>query len=338
MKKNICFMLFAITSCCIQLKASDGIDSEQQRNKRNLAVFLDSEVDDIASVYAVINAHKQGLLGEIIFVVTGYKTETSAQLVRNHLILSGMCAIPVYAGTTLEAIAEQEIQAIASTVKFDQKANYVREMELHISPEHIETYQKSVTFSNVQDAIFDFFTRKGYEIDIYFTTNPLNETDTKQICERYKPVRHSFVENEENFVKSRNKKLNGVIDLCIESGIAYDLILITRFDLLFQKDFDKSNIKLDSFNLVSILEKPHLICDNFYLFPATYLDIFSKIVKKNLNTSFHMIQEELYTELPENAINYILNEHCVIADLSFYKIVRTLYVKPVNPNRFKLIY
>jgi len=197
-------------------------------------------------------------------------------------------------------------------------------------------YEKS--YENYKQFIFDFFTRKGYDIDIYFTTNFLNETDRKEICKRYNPVRHSFVENEENFVKSRNKKLNGVIDLCIESGIAYDLILITRFDLLFQKDFDKSNIKLDSFNLVSILEKPHLICDNFYLFPATYLDIFSTIVKKNLNTSFHMIQEELYTELPENAINYILNEHCVIADLSFYKIVRTLYVKPVNPNRFKLIY
>lgn len=159
MKKSIRFMLLALTSCCLQLKASDGIDSEQQRNKLNLAVFLDSEVDDIASVYAVINAYKQGLLGEIIVVVTGYKTETSAQLVRNHLILSGMCSIPVYAGTTLEKIAEQEVQAIASAVKFDQKANYVREMELHISPEHIETYQQSVTFSNAQDAIFDFFTR-----------------------------------------------------------------------------------------------------------------------------------------------------------------------------------
>ena len=193
-------------------------------------------------------------------------------------------------------------------------------------------YEKSC--ENYKHFIFDFFTRKGYDIDVYFTTNPLSETDKKQICERYKPVRHSFVENEENFVKSRNKKLDGVVDLCIESGITYDLILITRFDLLFQKEFDKSNIKLDSFNLVSILEKPHLICDNFYLFPATYLEIFSSIVKKNLNTTFHMIQEELYAELPENSVNYILNEYCLIADLSFYKIVRTLYVKP---NRFKLI-
>lgn len=190
MKKSICFMLFALTSCCIQLKASDGIDSEQQRNKRNLAIFLDSEVDDIASVYAVINAHKQGLLGEIIFVVTGYKTETSAQLVRNHLILSGMCAIPVYAGTTLEAIAEQEIQAIASTVKFDQKANYVREMDLHISPEHIETYQQSVTFSNAQDAIFDFFTRNT-NIDLLCLTAVTDILPVLRECDLSKHI-HSI--------------------------------------------------------------------------------------------------------------------------------------------------
>ena len=44
MKKSRRFMLFALTFCCIQLKASEGIDLEQQRNKRNLAVFLDSEV------------------------------------------------------------------------------------------------------------------------------------------------------------------------------------------------------------------------------------------------------------------------------------------------------
>jgi hypothetical protein len=197
---------------------------------------------------------------------------------------------------------------------------------------YVVDYEKS--YENYKKFIFDYFSSKGYDIDIYFTTNMLNDVNRKKICERYKPIRHSFLKNEENIIKSRNKKLNNVLDLCIESGITYDLILITRFDLLFQKEFDKSNIKLDSFNLVSILEKPHLICDNFYLFPAAYLETFSSIVKKNLDTNFHMIQEELYKELPKNAVNYILNENCLIAELSFYKIVRTLYVKP---NRFKLI-
>ena len=39
-------------------------------------------------------------------------------------------------------------------------------------------------------------------------------------------------------VRCRNKKIDEVVDLCLNSNKHYDLVLITRFDLLFRKDFD----------------------------------------------------------------------------------------------------
>jgi hypothetical protein len=178
------------------------------------------------------------------------------------------------------------------------------------------------SYENYKKYIFDYFKNKGYDIDVYFTTNMLDDKDKKEICDKYNPVKCNFMENEKDRIISRNTKFNDVIDLCIESGIAYDLILITRFDLLFQKDFDKSNIQLDKFNLVSLLEKHDFICDNFYLFPYKYLHIFSNICKNKLNHIFHCIKNDLHQKIGIDSINYILNENTYIRYLSFYKIVR----------------
>jgi hypothetical protein len=179
----------------------------------------------------------------------------------------------------------------------------------------------NLSYNNYKQFIFDFFKKKGYDIDVYFATNILNDEDRKNLCEKYNPVKCSFIENA-NHTISRNNKLDNVIDLCLDSGILYDLILITRFDLLFQKDFNKSNIQLSKFNLVSVLEKDHLICDNFYLFPYKYLTGFSKVVKKNITISHHFIKKDIESMLPDNPVNYILNERCFIRLLSFYKILR----------------
>jgi hypothetical protein len=183
-------------------------------------------------------------------------------------------------------------------------------------------YEKS--YDNYKKFIFEFFINKGYDIDVYFTTNKLDEEDTKTICEKYNPVKCNFIENKGNHILSRNSKLINVINLCLESEITYDLILMTRFDLLFQKDFSESNIQLDKFNLVSVLEYQYTICDNFYLFPYKYLDTFLKIAKNNLNNSFHTIKKELYIKINSNSINYILNENCHVSNLSFYKVYRTI--------------
>jgi hypothetical protein len=181
-------------------------------------------------------------------------------------------------------------------------------------------FEKS--YENYKEFIFDFFKKKGYDIDVYFATNILDNNDKIKLCKTYKPINYTFVKNGKNKTISRNKKLQSVINLCLKSQKNYDLVLITRFDLLFKKDFDKSNIKLDKFNLVSILQKSYQICDNFYLFPYKYLKNFSYVVTKNIDKSHHYIQKDIENFLGGPNINFILNEHCYIAKLTFYEIVR----------------
>lgn len=177
------------------------------------------------------------------------------------------------------------------------------------------------SYNNYKKYIFEYFENKGYEIDIYFCSNKLDENDSLDIIKTYNPVKCSFIDNDINRTLSRNKKLDNVIDLCLDTKNKYDLVLITRFDLLFKKNFNESNINFNKYNLVSILESLNIICDNFYLFPYKYLQHFSKIVKKNLHSSFHNIKHDIENINGYDFINYILNENKSIGNLSFYKIV-----------------
>ena len=192
------------------------------------------------------------------------------------------------------------------------------------------------SYENYKQFIFEFFSNKGYNIDVYFTTNILDDKNKKEICEKYKPIRTNYIEdiksNTTNYhILNNNNKLYDVINLCLESEFTYDLILITRFDLLFKKEFEKSNIQLDKFNLVSILEQNDYVCNNFYLFPYKYLRVFSNIITNNLNKNLKFVQQELYDNVNIGSINYILNENTDINNLSFYKIVR-------NPSVIETIY
>ena len=180
------------------------------------------------------------------------------------------------------------------------------------------------SYDNYQRYIFDYFKGKGYDIDVYISTNKLNsDDDIAEIIDKYKPVKYLIADDCEDYIISRDKKLESAIDLCIEGGGEYDLVLITRFDLLFQKDFADSNIHLDKINIVSVLERPNLICDNFYLFPHKYLKDFQKVIRKCANINHRNIKNDLEKIAP---INYILNENRDISELSFYKIAKTSYI------------
>ena len=181
-------------------------------------------------------------------------------------------------------------------------------------------YNKS--YHNYKKHIYKYFEDKGYVIDVYFSTNISNQQEHKKIIEIYKPISYSFLKDNKNKLLSRNEKLLDVTKLCLNSNIKYDTVLITRFDLKFKKNFDKSNIKLDKFNLVSVLEKKKYICDNFYLFPFSKLKAFNYIVKKNFKESFHNIRKELENIENKKFVNYILNENNFVSKLSFYKIYR----------------
>lgn len=185
-------------------------------------------------------------------------------------------------------------------------------------------YQKSV--QNYQEYIFNYFKQLGYQIDVYLSTNNLSKKDKTRLISIYKPVKFSFHKNNKNQNRrtARNEKLYSVILLCLQSKVSYDLILITRFDMMFKKKFNESNINLKKFNLVSTLQKKNLICDNFYLFPYEVLKEFLNIVKRNRHKSFHPIKKEIHNIKNNKFVNYILDEKKGIGFLSFYQIVRTI--------------
>lgn len=185
-------------------------------------------------------------------------------------------------------------------------------------------YKKSV--ENYKKYIFDYFKNKGYDVDIFFSTNPPTTTkDEKELIETFNPVNYTFVNNEKSNYLSKQTKLCSVIKLCLDSNITYDNVLLTRFDLLFKKDFDSVNIDMNKFNLVTILEKSIVVCDNFYIMPYKMLDIFYKIIKNKSRT--HYIKEDLEKLIGEDLINYIDPfpddaKGRKIKHITFYEIVR----------------
>ena len=60
-------------------------------------------------------------------------------------------------------------------------------------------------------------------------------------------------------------------------------------NLLFQQKIP-IDLNLNNFYLISTLEHPDYICDNFYLFPYKYLNNFYKIANKNINIMFHLLK------------------------------------------------
>jgi hypothetical protein len=181
------------------------------------------------------------------------------------------------------------------------------------------------SYKNYKKYIFKYFNDLGYEIDVYFATNNINKEKLSELLLKLNPVEYKVLNCEDNYSNSRNKKLKSVVECCINKGIKYDLVLITRFDLIFKKNFGETNMNLNKFNLVSSLEEKHLICDNFYLFPYILLEKFYNMIKKNLTNNFHLIQSDMKSINGE--INYILDEKCHVAELSFYKISRHVKYK-----------
>ena len=168
--------------------------------------------------------------------------------------------------------------------------------------------------SSQREMIYKYFTDLGYTIDIFLCTNPSSLQD--QVVKDYKPVAFRF----ENGCRGHKIKIvfDLVWDYSKENNIEYDLILLTRFDIKFMIPLAESNIKLDHLNIVSILEEPDLICDNFYLMPGCYLESF-KAVSKKAGSHGHQLKAKL--ERLFN-VNYMFDQHCVVANLKFYKIIR----------------
>ena len=100
-------------------------------------------------------------------------------------------------------------------------------------------YKKSL--ENYKTFIFEYFEKLGYKIDVFFATNEIDNDEKEKLLEIYKPVDCIFLEHANEKRTGRNEKFRNVIDLCVKhKDNNYDHVLITRFDLLFQKNFQES--------------------------------------------------------------------------------------------------
>ena len=167
---------------------------------------------------------------------------------------------------------------------------------------------------NFKEKVLDYFS-KYFEIDIFICTN--RSEFVKELLDIYQPKRHIIVENQTNQIFSKNNKVIKVLNCCInyqkDNDINYDNILLSRFDIFFEKEFN--NIDYRKLNIISILECDHFICDNFYLFPQKYLISFYEIFlnhKTSVGHAFKCLFEK------KMDINYICNEKKEVNLLSFY--------------------
>jgi hypothetical protein len=190
----------------------------------------------------------------------------------------------------------------------------------HWSHAHAKTeinYNKSI--ENYKEHIYEYFSEQDQDIDVYITTNEMHESEQLNILNIYQPKKYCFMKNHVDKIISRNMKMCEVMKLCLESEKHYDLVLITRFDLIFKKKFSESNIDLTKFNVTTTHDKNVHICDNFYLFPYDSLKPLYDIVNADHNKMCHHIKNEIENINGIEYINYIYDRD---KNQQFYEIYR----------------
>lgn len=119
-------------------------------------------------------------------------------------------------------------------------------------------------FENNKKYLLNMFNDK----DLYLSTYE-SDINLENYFPKSKIKYHQY--NNSNRIYQSNLLLMNGLKMIRENKRLYDLIIVSRFDLLFFENiiFDKKK-----FNIVSELEKKNLLDDNFYIFPINFLDKF----------------------------------------------------------------
>lgn len=198
-------------------------------------------------------------------------------------------------------------------------------------------------FENYKEKILDCYEED--DVDIYVCTNEMSKINKKRFLEVYKPKDYVFMEGKNDLMslEKRNIKIKTVLELCSKSGIVYDNILLTRFDLHFYKKITDVNINYDKFNIPNLLPTinwsrarmqkttipPNVTFfseDNFYLFPYKYLNKFLNMISENQKMLGHLMTCYIYDIIREDDENPIrkIDRHPKNLNLTgkFYNISR----------------
>lgn len=168
---------------------------------------------------------------------------------------------------------------------------------------------------NNKENVYDCF--ENSFIDFFISTN--KNSYMNDIINYFNPKKHKFTDLIMNRTLSRNTHFNNVLKLCKEYNEEYDIIIVTRFDLYFEKKISEYVIDLTTMNITSELIN-NQICDNFYLFPYKYIDHMIALTSEPLvkNTSYHLLKRRLMKIFGK--INYFEHELKTIQGIKFYKI------------------
>lgn len=162
--------------------------------------------------------------------------------------------------------------------------------------------------NNIKNLFKDFKTK-----DYYIVTN--NSPIQNKLYNNYDPKIILYTQG------GRDHKVLTILKYLRDRDDKYDFVAISRIDIFYM--IDLYNIDTEKINIISILEKPDLICDNFYLFPYKYLDKMINIFQNIKGYSTH-------NKIPSHGlrnifqktmgVNYLKNENTDVWNLTSYYI------------------
>lgn len=157
-----------------------------------------------------------------------------------------------------------------------------------------------LTIKNHKQNIFNYLSESNV-LDFFISTYNVDNELNKLFLENYNVKQLSFLPSSYMDVYSNisqilhHKKIVSMIkEEEIKNNFFYDLVMITRPDIFFYKDYNSISLILESFNIT--IEHESKNCDdNFWVFPRVYLDLFEESLESLLREDkiTHEINHEL---------------------------------------------
>jgi len=160
--------------------------------------------------------------------------------------------------------------------------------------------------SNIHEMIINPLISSGHTVDIMCFTYISKMLD--ELKEYYKPVDGVYLDEKYRHGATWPsqfqwyKSLISTINNYEQTHAIYDMIIITRFDILFNIRSTDEHFIRDKFNILFKLSNG-LCDDNFYLFDRKYLNIFDNSINNIISNNKTM--HELNRFIDSDILNYV---------------------------------
>lgn len=204
-----------------------------------------------------------------------------------------------------------------------------------------------LSFDNFREMILNPLKKRGDVYDIYLSTNTSGIQDlliddfspVNTMFENIKPelvVKTKEVTRKDHRIPKRGKNVYRIKNIRTLHGLemikpdTYDLVLLTRFDLIFKKKLTQLDIRKGYFNLLPVTRADMINDDNFMVFDAGFIPDLITIIRENQRMITHywvstLVEKKL---LVDTKINYM----CTKLDPDYYVIYRNRH-KPTKPKK-----